>query len=130
MGTQKKELPSDICLSVLLYRDDREGGWSALALEMDIRGHGKTSAKAFEDLVDLVRMQIGFAMFKGDPELVLKAADPVWFELFAEARQNQLREKVLDINREEEPDYRASGMPIPPAHVIEKLGKQFLPANA
>ncbi len=130
MGTQKKELSSGICLSVLIYRDDDEGCFAAVALEMDIWGYGKTSKKAFQELVELVEMQISFAMFKEQPELIWKAADPVWFQRFADARRDQLREQVMDISRQEEPEYKASGMPIPPAHVIAQIGKQFRSADA
>lgn len=38
--------------------------------EMDIWGYGKTPKKAFQELVDLVEMQISFAMFKEQPELI------------------------------------------------------------
>ena len=93
-----QDIPSDIFLNALIYRSDGEDGWAALALEMDIRGYGGTPAEAFQELGDLVRMQISFAMFKADPTLIWKAADPVWFERFADARRNQLRHQLLDIS--------------------------------
>jgi hypothetical protein len=37
-------------------------------------------------------MQIGFSRFKGQPELIWKAADPVWFERFAETRSRPSQE--------------------------------------
>jgi hypothetical protein len=67
-----------ITLNVLGYQE--EGEWVALALEMDLRGYGETFDEAFADLGDLVRMQIAFSRFKGQPELIWKAADPIWFE--------------------------------------------------
>ena len=128
--TNTQGIPSDIFLNVLIYRCEGEDGWTALVLEMDIRGYGDTPAEAFQELGDLVRMQVSFAMFKEDPSLIWKPADPVWFERFADARRNQLRHQLLDIPPTKEPEYRASGMPTPPPHVIAELGRQFQVANA
>lgn len=74
-----------ITLNVLGYHSD--GQWVALALEMDLRGYGETFDEACEDLTDLVGMQISFSRFKGQPELIWKAAEPIWFERFAAKRQ-------------------------------------------
>ena len=116
---KKKE--TQIFLHVLIHRSDYDGCWAALALEMDIRGYGETPTEALNELGELVEMQISFAKFKGDPLLIWKPADPVWVERFTEARVNQLRESLLDIHPKEEPEYKASGMAMPPAHVIAKL---------
>jgi hypothetical protein len=59
--------PSSVAFNVLGYRD--EGGWVALALEMDLRGYGSTFEEAQKDLTYLVAMQIGFARSKGQPGL-------------------------------------------------------------
>jgi hypothetical protein len=67
-----------ITLNVLVYQE--EGEWVALALEMDLRGYGNTSEEALRDLEDLVGMQISFSRLTGQPELVWKAAEPIWFE--------------------------------------------------
>jgi hypothetical protein len=72
----------DINLNVLGYRDGDE--WVALALEMDLRGYGDSFEEALEDLRELVNMQISFSRFKGQAELIWKAADTIWFERFAE----------------------------------------------
>jgi hypothetical protein len=79
---------------VLGYRD--EGEWVALALEMDLRGYGSTFEEAQQDLTDLVAMQMGFARSKGQPELIWKPAEPVWFQLFA----NTLRQYLDDMSRQ------------------------------
>ena len=126
----EKDMASDIFLNVLIYRSNDERCWVALVLEMDIRGYGQTPKEAFKDSVDLVSVQVAFAKFKGDPSLIWKPADPVWFERFAEARLDQLREQLSDVQLAEESEYKASGMAIPPAHVIAKIGAQFQPANA
>lgn len=100
----------------------------ALALEMDLRGYGATFEEAVDDLGDVVMIQIGFAMFKGQPEMIWRPADPVWFERFAEARQQRLRE--LATPADENGGFRIRGMPIPPPHVIAALKPEFDQANA
>lgn len=65
-----------ISLNVLGYQEE-QGGWVALALEMDLRGYGETFDEAFEDLAELINMQVSFSRFKGQPELIWKAAASV-----------------------------------------------------
>lgn len=116
-----------ISLNVLGYQEE-QGGWVALALEMDLRGYGETFDEAFEDLADLVNMQISFSRFKGQPELIWKAADPVWFERFAETRREHLEALVRDAELSH-PEYSIAGLPIPPAHVIDALANRFVPSE-
>jgi hypothetical protein len=114
-----------ITLNVLGYQE--EGEWVALALEMDLRGYGETFDAALEDLTDLVGMQIGFSRYKGQPELIWKAAEPIWFERFAEVRREYLEALVRE-SEIVEPEYSIAGLPIPPAHVIESLTRSFVQA--
>jgi hypothetical protein len=115
-----------IMLNVLGYHED--GEWVALALEMDLRGQGKTFDEAFEDLADLVGMQISFSRFKGEPELIWKAAEPIWFERFAATRREYLEALVREVAMSE-PEYSVAGLPIPPAHVISALQGGFVPTE-
>lgn len=115
-----------IALNVLGYQE--EGEWVALALEMDLRGYGGTFEAALADLGELVAMQIGFAQFKGQPEMVWKAAQPIWFERFAEARREHL-EALGRASEVVEPEYSVAGLPIPPAHVIEGIRQGFARAE-
>src|SRR5258707_164622 len=107
-----------ITLNVLGYHG--EGEWVALALEMDLRGYGKTFAEALDELADLVGMQISFSRFKGQPELIWKAAEPIWFERFAATRREYLEALVREAAMSE-PEYSIAGLPIPPPHVIEAM---------
>jgi hypothetical protein len=116
-----------ITLNVLGYHD--EGEWVALALEMDLRGYGETFEEAFKDLEDLVGMQIGFSRFKGQPELIWKAAEPIWFERFAEVRREYLEALVRD-SEVTEPEYSIAGLSIPPADVLESFRSSFVSAEA
>ncbi len=122
-----KETVSEIFLNILGYQED--GEWTALALEMDLRGYGETFEEALEDLVDLVEMQVSFASFKGQPEMIWNPADPVWFERFSEVRQARLRDIYGGGPHPENDGYRVRGMPIPPPHVIAGL-PEFSQANA
>jgi predicted RNase H-like HicB family nuclease len=111
---------AEVVLNVLGYRED--GGWVALALEMDLRGYGETFEAALDELTELIEMQISFAAQQGMPEMVLEPADAVWFERWAELRRKRLLDiwahgdrSVLD------EDYRLSA--IPPPHVIANLAE-------
>ena len=114
-----------VTLNILGYREDAE--WVALALEMDLRGYGSTFNEALRDLQDLVEMQIGFALFKGQPEMILRPADPIWFERFAESRKSCLTEMLTASHGHS--NYEVAGLPIPPAHVIEALRDKFTQAD-
>jgi predicted RNase H-like HicB family nuclease len=117
----------NISLNVLGYREDDV--WVALALEMDLRGYGETFADALAELKEVVEMQIGFAHFKGQPEMIFRAADPIWVERFAEVRRTRVVEMLTShpANRE---NYEAAGLPIPPAHIIAAMRNNFTKANA
>ena len=105
----------DVTVSVLGFRED--GVWCALALEMDLRGYGRTFDEALEDLHDALTMQIGFAQFKGETAMIFHPAEPMYFSLFAQVRNDHI--VALATNRPAaESEYTVAGMPIPPAHVI------------
>ena len=117
-----------ITLNVLGYEDEGGGEWVALALEMDLRGYGETFEMALDELADLVGMQISFSRFKGQPELIWKAADPIWFERFAEVRRDYLEALVRESDLPES-KFNVAGLPIPPAHVIEAMRSGFVLAE-
>jgi hypothetical protein len=54
--------------NVIIFREDSE--WTALALEMNIRGYGATPAAAVQDVIELLDAQISFAVQMGHPESV------------------------------------------------------------
>lgn len=57
-------------LNVTVNRE--EGEWVATALEMDLQGYGTTIGEALTELADLVTMQVDFALFKGQPEMIFR----------------------------------------------------------
>jgi hypothetical protein len=125
---QRVDLPRpqgyyDLTVNVLGLRTGDE--WSAVALEMDLWGHGATFEEAVEDLRDLVRMQISFAHSKGQPEMIWRPAEPVWFQRFADVRRERLEAFV----REQVPpasDYAIAGLPLPPAEAIDTASFEAL----
>ena len=84
------DMPDQISLRGLGYRED--GEWVALALEMDLRGYGKTFREAMDDLRDLVLMQLSFAREKSDTSLIFKAAEKKYFDIYDKNRQAVLLE--------------------------------------
>lgn len=114
-------------LNILGYRED--GEWVALTLEMDLRGYGESFQEAINDLRDLVLMQISFARFKSTPEMLLRPAEPIWFERFAQARQDAWAQ-LLNPTSRDNIEYLPAGLELPPAHVIAQLNSGFDPADA
>jgi hypothetical protein len=54
---------------------EEEGEWVAHSLEMDLQGFGATFELALEELKELVALQISFAWFKRQPELIWKQSE-------------------------------------------------------
>ena len=75
-------------LQVLLYRneDDAPGVCIAAALEMDLRGYGKTNDEALIYLRDLVEAHVSFASFKKNPSLITFPAEQKYFDLYEQGR--------------------------------------------
>ena len=108
----------EVYVSVLGYREDDY--WCALALEMDLRGYGQSFDEALNDLRESMTMQIGFALFKNEPGMIFFPADPMYFSLYAQVRNDRImaltagRSSSTDSQRQ----YAITGIPIPPAHVV------------
>ncbi len=112
-----------IVISVLGYHED--GEWVALALEMDLRGRGSTFKDAVENLAHLVAMQISFAQFKGQPDMIWRAAEPVWFQRYADIRRERMA--LLEEEPHDDDEYQIAGMPVPPPHVIAAMSSEYTP---
>ena len=59
-------------VSVVVFRED--DNWTALALEMSVRGYGSTPDQAMEDLREMLQAQVSFAIHQGHPESVWQPA--------------------------------------------------------
>lgn len=72
-STDQSDLAStDLSIRILVYPED--GEILAHALEMDIVSCGDTPEQALEHLLDDVKNQISFAIWKGDLSLIYKMA--------------------------------------------------------
>lgn len=118
---------NEINISVLGFQEGEQ--CIAIALEMDLRGYGTTFEAALVELQELVEMQVSFAHFKRDPELIFHPAEPTYWRLYAQVNQDRLRALSGGIE-DTEPEYQAGVLSLPPAHVIASLSKDFHPAKA
>jgi hypothetical protein len=117
-------------LNILGYREN--GEWVALALEMDLRGYGRTFEEALSDLRDLVSMQMGFALSKGKPEMIFKNAEPHWFQLFADFSRAKLVSALTSSRKRKnvaDQEYQTGGLSLPAAHVIAQAQGGFSPTD-
>ncbi len=121
---------NEICLSVLTYFDNQSDSWVSVALEMDLYGHGDTPEKSFSDLHDLVKMQLGFSQYKNDPDLIFRPAPVELFNLYAQVRQEAIRNYSKKKKIRETGDYIVSGLPLPSQSVINKIQKGFALSHA
>ena len=117
----------EVYVSVLGYREDDY--WCALALEMDLRGYGQSFDEALNDLRDSMTMQIGFALFKNEPRMIFFPADPTYFSLYAQVRNDRIMALTAgssdSAETEREREYAITGIPIPPAHVVANSREGF-----
>ena len=80
---------SEVNISVLGFQEGDQ--CVAIALEMDLRGYGTTFEAALAELQELVEMQVSFAHFKRDPELIFHPAEATYWRLYAQVNQDRLR---------------------------------------
>ena len=117
----------EVYISVLGYREDSQ--WCALALEMDLRGYGQSFGEALKDLHESMTMQIGFALFKNEPGMIFYPADPMYFSLYAQVRNDRIMALVAgsgdSTETEREREFAITGIPIPPAHVVANRQENF-----
>ena len=78
--------------NVIVFREDSK--WSALALEMNVRGYGSTPELALEDVGVMLMAQVSFAVQRGHPESVWHPADEKYWRMWESARRNQFVAKM------------------------------------
>jgi hypothetical protein len=79
-------------VSVITFRDGDT--WTALALEMDLRGYGPTAEAANDDLGEMLMAQVSFAVQMGHPESVWNRAPDEYWRMFEEVRREQFFAEV------------------------------------
>jgi hypothetical protein len=96
-------------VSVIVFRDGSV--WTALALEMDIRGYGASRKAAVDDALSMITAQVSFAVQTGHAESVWKRAEEKYWQMWENARRNQF---IAEISGSEAPaDEIADLVPIP-----------------
>jgi hypothetical protein len=66
-------------VSVIVFREDSM--WTALALEMDIRGYGSSRESAVDDVLAMITAQVSFAIQMGHAETIWKRADETYWQM-------------------------------------------------
>ena len=121
----------EVYMSVLGYREDDQ--WCALALEMDLRGYGQSFDDALRDLREGITMQIGFALFKDEPAMIFFPADPMYFSLYAQVRNERIMALAAgsdtSTETEREREFAITGIPIPPARIVAGRQEGFALSN-
>lgn len=92
-------------VSVITFREDST--WTALALEMDLRGYGTTRKAAIKDVLTMIVAQVTFAVQMGHPESVWHPAEKKYWQMFEEARRSQF---VAEVSGSELPTDRFADM--------------------
>ena len=92
-------------VSVITFREDAT--WTALALEMSLRGYGKTKKAAINDVISMIVAQVSFAIQMGHPESVWHPAEDKYWRMFEEARRNLF---VAEVSGSELPTDRFADM--------------------
>ena len=106
----------EIHLDVLFTKE--EGEWCAIALDMSLRGYGKSREDALDDLLDAVHAQVTFALEHDTLDNIFIPADQKYFE-----RYNQERLEALKRNakRDTQPSRKArSAVSIPFAAIFQR----------
>ena len=121
----------EVYIGVLGYREDNQ--WCALALEMDLRGYGQSFDEALKDLHESMTMQIGFALFKNEPGMIFHPADPMYFSLYAQVRNDRIMALAAGSSAptetEREREFAITGVPIPSANIVADRQEGFALSN-
>ena len=90
--TQKnfKQKRIELTLSILGYRGEDDIHISH-CLEMDLKGYGKNEETAFKELLDLIEMQVSFALQEDKTGLLYHPAEPYFFQIFSRLKDEKLR---------------------------------------
>ena len=116
---------TNVCDATVSVPGFHEGGeWCAPALEMDPLGYGQIFEEALEDPNESMTMQIGFAHFSDRTDMILHPADPVYFPLFAQVRNDRIM-ALAGGGSVAQDGYAAVGLPLPHAHVIAARKDKF-----
>ena len=88
-------------VNVLIYRDGSE--WTALALEMNVRGYGASQQDALSDVIEMLSAQVSFAVQMCHPESVWNRAEQKYWEVWEQARRNEFVAEASGVDKPGDP---------------------------
>ena len=80
-----KETALEPTINVLGVRED--DAWCAIALEMSLRGYGRTFEAALDALREAIEAQVSFAVQQDSLDRIFMPADPHYFKLYADMKR-------------------------------------------
>ena len=112
-----RDLPADWPIHALnlsvLYTRESPGEWCARALEMDLEAYGRDEDEALRALVAMVIAQVSFAIQRRAPELVLKDAPAVYWQLYESNRRQTMTRLISGQPAAADVDVKVGTLPIP-----------------
>ena len=106
-----KETALELTINVLGVRED--DAWCAIALEMSLRGYGRTFEAALDALRETIEAQVSFAVQQDSLDQIFMPAEPHYFKLYADMKREALKRKLLNRSQPGLPDYRVGDIPLP-----------------
>lgn len=104
--------PASVTLNVLGVREDEM--WCAIALEMSLRGYGETFEDALEGLQETIIAQVTYAIdHHRTLDHLFIPAEPHYFERYALAKRDALKNRFLKRGQTQRTDYRVASMQVP-----------------
>ena len=92
---------------------EEDGTWCAIALDLSLRGYGKTFEEAAEALDEAIEAQVSFAIQHGTLDSIFVPAEAHYVELYSDTRRRALTDYLS--GREIRPkSYAASDLPLKP----------------
>ena len=110
-GITGNETALEPTINVLGVRED--DAWCAIALEMSLRGYGRTFEAALDELREAIEAQVSFAVQQDSLDQIFMPAEPHYFKLYADMKREALKRKLLNRSQPGLPDYRVGDIPLP-----------------
>ncbi len=88
-GSAGQEAALEPAINVSGARED--GAWCATALEMSLRGYGRTFEAALDELRGAIEAQVSFAVQQDGFDQIFIPAEPHYFKLYADVKREALK---------------------------------------
>ena len=98
-------------LRVLVVRED--GLWCAIALDMSLRGYGKTRGEAVVKLTEAVEAQISFAVQHDTLDEIFVPAEPSYHALYESVKRDSVKRHLKSKPAQSLPDIFSCDVPLP-----------------